>query len=58
MAPFVGKKNIEKAIINLLEENVDDGTRESQRKTNRAWIQFYKNKLKQYANKKKRINGR
>lgn len=45
MAPFTKTEDINKAIINLLEENVDDQTRPEKIKQNRAWIKYYKNKL-------------
>lgn len=47
MSPFSRKAEMKQAVYNLLNENIDDNTREEQKKINRAWIQYYKNKLKQ-----------
>lgn len=58
MSPFTNKVDIERAIHNMLKENIDDQSRPDQIKQNRVWIKFYKNKLEENEDKQKRTTGR
>ena len=59
MAPFAGKGNVSKALYNLQRELVEnDQLRDDEKSLKRTWIQYYKNKLKEYESKQKRIKRR